>query len=123
MKQVAPNADELQGHTADQTRVFDVPYIGSDQMTELRQDFFGQVTSILGEDRSGLFTNAPVRFWEEKRQQKADLVQLSRNSKLVLDDKSGHHIQLDDPDTVVAAIRDVVEASQQHRKLRSDPSK
>jgi len=62
MKQVAPNADELQGHAADQTRVFDVPYIGSDQMTDLRQEFFGQVTSILGDDRSELFTNA-LAYW------------------------------------------------------------
>jgi RNA polymerase sigma factor (sigma-70 family) len=58
MRQVPPNADDLQGHAADQTRVFDVPYIGSNQMTELRQDFFGQVTSILGDERGGMFTNA-----------------------------------------------------------------
>jgi hypothetical protein len=62
MKQVAPNADDLQGHSPDETRVFDVPYIGSDQMTGLRQDFFGQVTAILGDERSGLFTNA-LGFW------------------------------------------------------------
>jgi hypothetical protein len=42
--------------------VFDVPYIGSDQMTELREDFFGQVTSILGDERAGIFTNALV-YW------------------------------------------------------------
>jgi len=58
MRQVPPDADDLQGHAADQTRVFDVPYIGSNQMTELRQDFFGQVTSILGDERGGIFTNA-----------------------------------------------------------------
>jgi hypothetical protein len=27
-------------------------------MTQLRQDFFGQVTSILGAERAGIFTNA-----------------------------------------------------------------
>jgi hypothetical protein len=58
MRQVPPEADDLQGHTADQTRVFDVPALGSNQMTELRQDFFGQVTSILGGERGGFFTNA-----------------------------------------------------------------
>jgi hypothetical protein len=59
---VTPNADELQGHTPGQTRVFDVPYIGSDQMSRLRQDFFGQIVSLLGDQRSELFTNA-LNFW------------------------------------------------------------
>ena len=58
MRQVPPGADDLNGHTADQTRVFDVPYIGSNQMIGLRQDFFGQVTSVLGDERGGIFTNA-----------------------------------------------------------------
>jgi pimeloyl-ACP methyl ester carboxylesterase len=63
------------------------------------------------------------RFWQEKKRQKADLIQLSRNSKLVMDDKSGHHIQLEDPDAVVAAIHEVVEAVRQHKNLVNDPSK
>jgi len=62
LRAVPPNDDELQGHTPDQTRVFDVPYIGSNQMNQLRQDFFGQVASLLGDQRGELFTNA-LNFW------------------------------------------------------------
>ena len=62
MRQVPPTDDELEGHTADQTRVFDVPYIGSNQMSQIRQDFFGDIASILGDQRSELFTNA-LQFW------------------------------------------------------------
>jgi hypothetical protein len=58
LQQVPPQADELWGHPADQTRVFEVPYIGSEQMEQLRQDLFAEVTSILGDDRAAIFTNA-----------------------------------------------------------------
>ena len=58
LQQVPPQADDLSGHAADQTRVFEVPYIGAAQMEPLRQDFFGEVASILGGDRAGIFTNA-----------------------------------------------------------------
>jgi len=62
MKAVDPSADELQGHTLEQTKAFEVPYIGSNAMTQLRQDLFGQVTSILGDDRARIFTNA-LQWW------------------------------------------------------------
>ena len=60
---------------------------------------------------------------EEKKRQKMDLIQLSRNSKLLVDDKSGHHIQLDDPETVVVAIREVIEAARKHTKLTGNSSR
>jgi pimeloyl-ACP methyl ester carboxylesterase len=63
------------------------------------------------------------RFWQEKRRQKEDLVRLSGNSRFMLDEKSGHHIQLDDPQTVFSAIRTVVEAVRHHHKIDGDSSK
>jgi hypothetical protein len=38
------------------------------------------------------------------------LVALSRTGKQVVAKRSGHHIPLDEPDLVVAAIRDVIAA-------------
>lgn len=46
----------------------------------------------------------------EKIAQKRDYRNLSTNSKVVEDAQSGHHVHLDNPGTVVTAIRDVVEA-------------
>jgi len=47
---------------------------------------------------------------QEKSEQKADLPQLSRNSKLVRDPSSGHHIHADNPQLVAHAIEEVIEA-------------
>lgn len=54
---------------------------------------------------------------DEKRRQKLDFMNLSRNSKLILAEKSGHHIQLDEPEVVISAIRAVVESARRHTKL------
>jgi pimeloyl-ACP methyl ester carboxylesterase len=45
------------------------------------------------------------------------LVALSHNSKQIIAEKSGHHIQLEDPDLVVEAIRQVLVAIQEHKRL------
>lgn len=58
------------------------------------------------------------RVNEEKRQQKLALTALSHNSKLILAEKSGHHIQLDEPEVVVNAIRQVIESVNQHTLLK-----
>ena len=50
------------------------------------------------------------QLFEEKIRQKRELANLSKNSRLVIADKSGHHIQLDQPELVVNAIRQVVES-------------
>jgi pimeloyl-ACP methyl ester carboxylesterase len=47
----------------------------------------------------------------------ADLVRLSRNSKQVMASRSGHEIHLFEPDVVVAAIREVVEAARHKQRL------
>ena len=57
------------------------------------------------------------KFNEEKRQQKMDLAALSRNSKFVIDEKSGHEIHLDNPELVIDAIRQVVDSALHHTKL------
>ena len=57
------------------------------------------------------------RINEEKRQQKVGLANLSRNSKLIVAESSGHHIQLDDPHAVTDTVRLVVEAVRRRTKL------
>jgi RNA polymerase sigma factor (sigma-70 family) len=58
IKRAQPTKEELKLHVANEVRALDVPYIGSSQMTQLRQEFFGQVTTILGGDRADVFTNS-----------------------------------------------------------------
>lgn len=48
---------------------------------------------------------------EEHNRDQAGLVALSRIGKQVVAKRSGHHIPLDEPDLVVAAIRDVIAAA------------
>jgi pimeloyl-ACP methyl ester carboxylesterase len=48
---------------------------------------------------------------EEHNRDQAALVALSRTGKQVVAKRSGHHIPLDEPDLVVAAIRDVLAAA------------
>lgn len=46
----------------------------------------------------------------ERRENQAAMITLSRNSKQILATRSGHHIHLDEPELVVEAIREVMEA-------------
>jgi pimeloyl-ACP methyl ester carboxylesterase len=70
----------------------------------------------------GVSADVWKRVNEEKREQKIGLVKLSRNSKLIFAESSGHHIHLDDPQLVVEAIRQVVEAIRNGRKLAASPN-
>jgi hypothetical protein len=70
-----------------------------------------------GPPPSGVDPEEWRRFNEEKRQQKMDFSKLSRNSKLIFGEKSGHHIQLDEPQVVIDAVRLIVETSRQHKVL------
>ena len=56
------------------------------------------------------------RLNEEKREQRIAQAALSRNGKVLFDERSGHSIQLDNPGLVVRAIRDVVEAARKHSR-------
>ncbi len=57
------------------------------------------------------------RIIEEKRQQKVGFANLSRNSKLIVAERSGHHIQLDQPHVLTDAIRLVVDAVRRRSRL------
>jgi hypothetical protein len=59
---------------------------------------------------SGTSEELWTRLREEKDEQKADLARLSRNSKLIRDPSSGHDIQIDNPQLVVRAIEEVLDA-------------
>jgi hypothetical protein len=48
---------------------------------------------------------------EEHNRDQAGLVALSRKGKQVVAKRSGHHVPLDEPALVVAAIRDVMAAT------------
>ena len=57
------------------------------------------------------------RLGEEKRQQRIAQAALSKNGMVIFDKMSGHHIQLDNPELVIQAIRKVVEAARTHSRL------
>jgi pimeloyl-ACP methyl ester carboxylesterase len=50
------------------------------------------------------------RFNEAWTESQADLTQASQNSKQIIAQGSGHNIQYDDPELVIDAIRQVMEA-------------
>lgn len=55
---------------------------------------------------------------EEKRKQKMELSLLSTNSKLLVAEDSGHHIQIEQPKLVVSAVREVVESARTGKRLQ-----
>jgi len=73
-------------------------------------------------DRSAPPDGVSAEEWkqmgEERKQQAKDLASLSRNNKLIVAEQSGHHVQLDDPNLVVRAIRQVAASARHyHAKL------
>ena len=70
-----------------------------------------------GNPPPGIAAGEWKRVNEEKRQQKVELANLSRNSKLIVADGSGHHIQLDEPHVVTGAVRLVVDAVRRRTRL------
>ena len=70
-----------------------------------------------GNPPPGISADEWKRLNEEKRQQKVGLATLSRNSKLIVAERSGHHIQLDEPHVVTDAIRLVVDAVRRRTRL------
>ena len=72
-----------------------------------------------GDPPSGVSPEEWRRINDEKRRQKVELTNLSRNSKVIVAEKSGHHIQLDEPEVVMNAVRLVVEALRHGTKLGS----
>jgi pimeloyl-ACP methyl ester carboxylesterase len=70
-----------------------------------------------GNPPSGISADDWKHVNEEKRKQKLGLTNLSRNSKLIVAEQSGHHIQLDEPQVVTDAVRLVVDSLRGRRKL------
>jgi len=71
-----------------------------------------------GDPPGGLTAEEWKRISDEKRQQKLDFTNLSHNSKLIIAEHSGHHIQLDEPQVVIDAIREIVGAVKHRTRLR-----
>jgi pimeloyl-ACP methyl ester carboxylesterase len=57
------------------------------------------------------------QIYQDHMRLQADLVQLSTNSMQIIAEKSGHRIQLEQPQLVIDAIVRVLEASRLHKKL------
>ena len=70
-----------------------------------------------GNPPPGIAAGEWKRVNEEKRQQKVELANLSRNSRLIVAEGSGHHIQLDEPHVVTGAVRLVVDAVRRRTRL------
>jgi hypothetical protein len=75
----------------------------------------GGKEQLPAEPPPGVSAEEWARLREEKRQQKADLALLSRKGRFVVEAASGHHVHLEAPAAVVAAIRDVVDAVRSKR--------
>ena len=73
--------------------------------------------SEAGDPPPGISAGEWKRVNEEKRQQKVELTNLSHDSKLIIAEKSGHHIQLDEPQVVTAVVRLVVDSARRRTKL------
>jgi pimeloyl-ACP methyl ester carboxylesterase len=63
------------------------------------------ITGTQGDVPPGADTTA---WRQEKADHMKDLAQLSGEGRLISDPHAGHHVQLDDPTAVVAAIQDVL---------------
>lgn len=58
------------------------------------------------------FTDAEnQKLWEELQIEQSELVALSSEGKQIVAEQSGHYIQLDQPELVIDAIQDVVDAT------------
>ena len=58
------------------------------------------------------------RAIDEHRSLQSDLLKLSRNNKQVIATQSGHHVPLEEPQAVIDAIRDLVDAVRTGEKLK-----
>ena len=71
------------------------------------------------EDRPGSMSEEQWHtLHQEKIEQKRAFQTLSTNSKVVEVHDAGHSIHLEDPDAVVTAIRDVMDATLHHAQLK-----
>ena len=64
----------------------------------------------------GVLRDNPVSV-EERRRQLDDMASLSSNSRVLIDSNSGHHLQWDDPEFVIEAVKQDYNAAIHHAKL------
>jgi len=65
-----------------------------------------------GEEIPSLSDAENQQIWQELQTEQSELAALSSASTQIIADQSGHYIQLDQPDLVIGAIRQVVQATQ-----------
>jgi pimeloyl-ACP methyl ester carboxylesterase len=65
--------------------------------------------------RRGVHDGGEARFVEEHRVDQEAVARMSRRGRVIVAERSGHHVQLEQPELVIAAIREVLDAS---RSLR-----
>jgi hypothetical protein len=54
---------------------------------------------------------------DERKEEQAELTKLSHNSKQIIAEHGGHNIHVEDPALVIGAIREVVDAARNNKKL------
>ncbi len=64
----------------------------------------------------GVTRDNPVSM-DERSRQLNDMAALSTNSKVVIDQNSGHHVQWDDPSLVIDSVKETVTAAKHHQQL------
>jgi pimeloyl-ACP methyl ester carboxylesterase len=65
----------------------------------------------------GMLPHQWHRLMDEKLEQKRQFARLSQNTQVEVVETAGHHIQLDDPQKVIDAIRDTWDSARTHKKL------
>jgi len=87
----------------------------SAEVRALRITSFGDMPLIVlsagyGDAMASLSDAENQQIWKELQIEQSELAALSSNGKHVIAEQSGHFIQLDQPDLVIDAIRDMVDA-------------
>jgi len=59
-----------------------------------------------------------IELEKQRLEMQNELAHLSTNGKLIIDRHSGHNIHLEDPETVIHAIEEVLQAYKTHAKLK-----
>jgi pimeloyl-ACP methyl ester carboxylesterase len=80
----------------------------------------GDIPLIVLSKGKGNYSGLPDSIELEKQRidLQNDLAHLSTNSKLIVDKNSGHNIHLEDPATVIEAIKQVINSFETHTRLK-----
>ncbi len=80
----------------------------------------GDIPLVVIMKGKGNYSGLPdsVELEKQRIDLQQDLANLSTNSKLIMDKNSGHNIHLEDPVTVIDAIKQVINSYETHTKLK-----